>query len=237
MGCCWWDRAWLSVQRDRSLGALLFVLSPSAVSQLVSAINGDLANLPLLGAAKRSRGKLGKTGGTFKEETTPLLLVWPTLCAFYRSFCKAAVKMSLTSWVKRNNWCVYVQVSQWQSLRSGPVCDRLFWSSPAGGDCCCSHRLVETRFLPSEYKRVKKIFWMQSEEAWFSDMISITLQVHAIEAQHFILVFAHRTNVDCIVHSNCCFLLFPTCFIQAKHFSFLERSDEVWIEALTKQLA
>lgn len=51
MGCCWRDRAGLSELHDRSLGALLFVLFPSAVSQLVSAINGDFTNRPSLGAA------------------------------------------------------------------------------------------------------------------------------------------------------------------------------------------
>lgn len=150
MGCCWWDRARLSVQHDRSLGALFFVLFPSAVSQLVSAINGDFTNRPFLGAAMRYRGWQGKKGDTFQKDTTPLLLFWETLFIhgnFYWSLFEASVKISLTSSSKHNNWCIYVQLSHRQALRRGSGCSRLFWSSPAGGACCYPSRVKDRRFF------------------------------------------------------------------------------------------
>lgn len=147
MGCCCWrDRAGLSVQRDRSLGAHSFVLSPSAVSQLVSAINGDFANLPLLGAAKRSGGKTGKD----TEADSKKVQLHFDLFDKLHAFSAATGKTSFSSSVKRNNWCVYVQTSQWWSVRRGPGCHRLLQSSPAGGDCCYPYLVVHTRFLPSE---------------------------------------------------------------------------------------
>lgn len=157
MGCCWWDRARLSVQHDRSLGALFFVLFPSAVSQLVSAINGDFTNRPFLGAATRSRGWQGKKGDTFQKDTTPLLLFWETLFMhgnFYRSLFEASVKKHL-AWPALRSTIIDAYMSSsatgklWEEAQA---CSRLFWSSPAGGACCYPSRVTDRRFffLPSK---------------------------------------------------------------------------------------